>query len=80
MNVEDYINTFGKHHRNERQNYEFRSISTLREFVEVAIKNCTIPDVISSFCSCEKPQTKAGMVGVSNICVKCNMPIEQNDL
>jgi hypothetical protein len=50
MHVEDYITTVGKQHRNERQNFEFRSISTLREFIEGAIKNCTIPDVIKSVC------------------------------
>lgn len=39
MHVEDYINTVGKQHKDERQNFEFRSISTLRGFIEGAIKS-----------------------------------------
>ena len=60
MHVEDYINTVGKQHKNERQNFEFNSISTLREFIERAIKNCTIHDVIKSVCDCPKKDDCAG--------------------
>jgi hypothetical protein len=68
MHVEDYINTVGKQHKNEKQNFEFRSISTLREFIEGAIKNCTIPDVIKSVCEMcgeeKEPQS-------DNLCKEC---------
>jgi hypothetical protein len=83
MHIEEYITSVGKQHRNERQNYEFHSISSLRKFIEdwdAVNQNLVKSDVISSFCSCDKPQTVAGMVGVSNNCVRCNKPIEQNDL
>jgi hypothetical protein len=51
MHIEDYINTIGKQHRNEKQNYEFHSINTLQEFIEGAIKNCSISNVIKSVCT-----------------------------
>lgn len=68
MHVEDYINTVGKQHRNENQNFEFRSISTLREFIEGAIKNCIIPDVIKSVCEMcgEEKELQS-----DNLCKEC---------
>ena len=48
MQVEDYINTVGKQHKNGNQGYEFRYISTLREFIDGAIENCAIPDIMPS--------------------------------
>ena len=41
--------------------------------------NCNLPHVSNSFCSCDKTQQKASMVGVSNECSKCGKGIEQND-
>ena len=46
MHIEEYITSVGKQHRNERQNYEFWSISSLRKFIEdwdaVNQKECEI--------------------------------------
>lgn len=70
MHVEDYINTVGKQHRNENQNFEFRSISTLREFIEGAIKNCTIPDVIKSVC--DKCEGTGYLRRIKARCYKCH--------
>ena len=46
MHIEEYITSAGKQYRNERQNYEFWSISSLRKFIEdwdaVNQKECEI--------------------------------------
>jgi len=69
MHIEDYINTVGKQHKNERQNYEFHSISTLRKFIEGVIKNCTLPDVIKY--ACEICREEKELLSDTPVCKNC---------
>ena len=56
MHIEEYITSVGKQHMNEKRNYEFHSISSLRKFLEgweAVNQNLVKSDVIKSGCDHE---------------------------